>query len=289
MTGMRALILILLLGHVIAVETHGLVAPDATPKEVGGDFSFTAGAAVGQDGRVFFADVPTSRILALTPDGAVAAWREDSGGARGLQVHMGRVYACQQDRRQVVAFAADGAVEPLSYLGAGKRFNSPYALWVDADGGVYFTDPDDAHGTLEQSGEFAWYIAPGVAEARQVAKDFSHPTGIIGTPNGGSLYLADQGAATVWKFSIDVPGHLADRMRFCNEGSAGMCLDEKGNVYLTWRRGIQVYAPDGTKLGTIAVPVDPTSVCFGGPTRSTLVITGGAKVLTLEMAVHGVE
>ena len=78
-------------------------------------------------------------------------------------------------------------------------------------------------------------------------------------------------------------------MKFCDEGSDGMCLDEKGNLYLTWKMGVQIYAPDGSKIGTIATPVDPTDVCFGGAAHTTLFIIGGSTLLSVEMSVRGVE
>ncbi|MGC4054362.1 MAG: SMP-30/gluconolactonase/LRE family protein [Paludibaculum sp.] len=112
---------------------------------------------------------------------------------------------------------------------------------------------------------------------------------MLGTPNGRFLYVADDDASAVLRFNISGPGRLSDRMKFCDEGSDGMCFDDQGNLYLTWKMGVQVYSPDGAKLGTIPTPVDPTDVCFGGPTRSTLFITGGGKLLSVAMAVRGVE
>jgi len=209
---------------------------------------------------------------------------EDSGGAKGLWSFAGELYACQETRRQVVAIGADKLIKPVSVQSRGKRFNSPDDLWVDDAGGVYFTDPH-----LGNQSEHVFYIAAGVAEAKVAATDFTRPNGIVGTANGRALYVADDDGGKVVKFNIPVPGRLADRMKFCDEGSDGMCLDEKGNLYLTWKMGVQIYAPDGSKIGTIATPVDPTDVCFGGAAHTTLFITGGSTLLSVEMSVRGVE
>lgn len=267
-----------------AVEPRSLMAPGAAVKEVAGGYSVLGGLAAGQDGQIYFADVPNNRILMRLPDGTIGTWLEDSGGAKGLWLFAGDLYACQETRRQVVAIGADKLIKPVSVQSGGKRFNSPDDLWVDAAGGVYFTDPH-----LGNESEHVFYIAEGVAEAKVVASDFIRPNGIVGTTNGRALYVADDDGGKVLKFNIPVPGKLADRMKFCDEGSDGMCLDEKGNLYLTWKMGVQIYAPDGTKIGTIATPVNPTDVCFGGAAHTTLFITGGRTLLSIEMSVRGVE
>lgn len=283
--GMRIALLIALACPLAAAERpRGLIAPDAVVTEIATGYALIGGLAAGQDGQVYFSDVPSDSILMRLADGTTGTWLEDSGGANGLHFFGGQVFAAQGVRRQVVTIDAGKAVTSLSYQHAGKRFNAPDDLWIDDEGGVYFTDP-----RAGAEGEHVFYIAPGVAEARPVAQDFTRPNGIVGTPNGRSLYVADDDGGTVFKFNIAASGRLVDRMKFCPEGSDGMCLDEKGNLYLTWKMGVQVYAPDGSKLGTIPMPVDPTDVCFGGPTRSTLFISGGGKLHSLAMAVRGPE
>lgn len=284
------LLLMLLIDLLLAGEPPGLVKPGAVIEEIGRGYGFTEGPAVGEEGQVYFTDIPNNRIMLWQPDGTISTWREDSGGANGLFVHAGQVYACLGDRRQVVAIASDGTINPLSFQGGHKRLNSPNDLWVDAQGGVYFTDPRyGSREGMEQDGEHVWYIAPGVANAQVAARDFTRPNGIVGTPDGRRLYIADHQGATVWQFTIAAPGRLADRMKFCDEGSDGMCLDGRGNLYLTWKRAIRIYAPDGTRLAVIPTPIEPTNVCFGGPARSTLFITGGTTLHRLAMLARGVE
>jgi gluconolactonase len=283
--------LVMLSTAIAAGEPSGLVAPRAVAREVGQGYHNAAGSAVAEDGRVFFSDAFTNRIMVWSPETGISTWREDSGGAYGLAMRAGQLYACQSGRRQVASFASDGTITPLAYHGGGKRFANPHHLWVTSEGGVYFTDQSAATPSDQQApiGSCIWYIAPGSSDAAIVAKDFSEPAGVIGTPDGKTLFVADRRDAAVWKFAIDRPGHLADRMKFCSEGADGICLDMKGDLYLTWKRGVQVYAPDGSKLGTISMAFEPSSLCFAGPARSILFITGGAKVYTLEMRVRGTE
>ena len=92
----------------------------------------------------------------------------------------------------------------------------------------------------------------------------------------------------VWAYAIAADGSLSGKRRFAAVASDGMCLDERGNLYVT-SDAVHVFAPDGTRLGTIPVPVTPTNVCFGGPDRQRLFITGGGFLHAVRMRVHGVE
>jgi gluconolactonase len=56
-------------------------------------------------------------------------------------------------------------------------------------------------------------------------------------------------------------------------GPDGMRVDMKGNLYLA-ARGVQVYSPDGSLLGRIAVPVNPRNLAFGDADMRTLYLVG---------------
>jgi len=60
-------------------------------------------------GNVFFSDIPNSRIHKISVDGKVTVFRETTGEANGLMFGPdGRLYACQNGRKRIVAFTADG-------------------------------------------------------------------------------------------------------------------------------------------------------------------------------------
>src|SRR5262245_2975049 len=70
---------------------------------------FTDGPAVDAAGDVFFSDTPNSRIHKVSADGTVTVFRDDTAGAGGLMFGPdGRLYACQNGRKRIVAFAGDG-------------------------------------------------------------------------------------------------------------------------------------------------------------------------------------
>ena len=62
-----------------------------------------------------------------------------------------------------------------------------------------------------------------------MADDLKQPNGIIGTPDGKTLYVADIGAGKTYRYDISADGTLADKTLFCELGSDGMTLDTEGN------------------------------------------------------------
>ena len=122
-----------------------------------------------------------------------------------------------------------------------------------------------------------------------VADDVVKPNGIVGTPDGRWLYVADIGAGKTYKYSIGPDGVLSGRELFVTQGSDGMTLDERGNVYLTGD-GVTVYDPLGKKIAYIPVPEKWTAnLCFGGKDKKTLFLTVSESIYVLRMRVRGVE
>jgi len=103
------------------------------------------------------------------------------------------------------------------------------------------------------------------------------------------LYVADIGDDKTYKYKINADGSLSDRQLFCTQGSDGMTLDEKGNVYLTGN-GVTIYNNKGEKTENIAVPEKWTAnLCFSGKKKNILFITASESIYTIEMNVKGVE
>ncbi len=98
--------------------------------------------------------------------------------------------------------------------------------------------------------------------------------------------MADPGDRKTYRYAIQGPGKLGERKLFAEQGSDGMTLDNRGNLYLTGG-GVTIYAPDGKKLKTIAVPEGPANVCFGGKDRDRLFITARTSLYAVKMRVKG--
>ena len=121
-----------------------------------------------------------------------------------------------------------------------------------------------------------------------MADDLEQPNGVIGTPDGKSLYVADIRAKKTYRYKINDDGTLSDKTLFCEMGSDGMTIDNEGNVYLTGR-GVTVFNPNGEKIDHIDVPEGWTAnVCFGGKGMHTLFITASTGLYGVRARVKGV-
>ena len=113
------------------------------------------------------------------------------------------------------------------------------------------------------------------------------PNGIIGTPDGKTLYISDIAGHQTYIYDIQPDGSLTNKKLFCELGSDGMTIDDEGNVYLTGK-GVSVFDKAGKLIQKIDIAETWTgNVCFGGRDRHTLFITASKSVYTLAMRVKG--
>ncbi|HIQ20565.1 MAG TPA: SMP-30/gluconolactonase/LRE family protein [Planctomycetes bacterium] len=281
------------LGAMVAAPAAGagvgqLVAPGATVTRLATGFAFTEGPACDAEGNIFFTDIPNNRIYRWSVEGKLTTFRENTGGANGLYFDaQGNLLACEGGNRRVTRIAPDGQRVVLADRYEGKKLNSPNDLWVHPNGGVYFTDPRYGRQEgIEQDGFHVYYLPPRGGAIVRVIDDLVKPNGVVGTPDGKLLYVADAGGGKTYVYRIQPDGSLTDRKLIAPVGSDGMTLDEQGNLYLT-RKVVHIYAPDGRKLGEIAVPEAPSNVCFGGRDRRTLFITARRGLYAIRMQVRG--
>lgn len=271
-----------------SAQDVGLVAEGAKVRRLADGFAFTEGPACDKAGNVFFSDVRNSRTFRWSTDGELTTFRENTGGGNGLYFDRdGNLVCCEGGARRITSVAPDGTVTVLADRYDGKKLNSPNDLWVDPDGGVYFTDPRyGGSGDIEQDGYHVYYLSPDRQTVTRVIDDMTMPNGVIGTADGKLLYVADAGARKTYVYDITGPGQITGRRQFAAQGSDGMTLDEQGNVYLTGD-GINVYSPAGERIATIPVPERPSNLTFGGQDGKTLFITARTGFYAVPMNVRG--
>jgi gluconolactonase len=141
---------------------------------------------------------------------------------------------------------------------------------------------------MEQDRQAVYYLSHDRQKRVRVIDDFRQPNGLIGTPDGKTLYVADIGAGKTYAYDIQPDGTLAGKKLFCSLGSDGMTIDDEGNVYLTGK-GVIVFDKTGQQIEHIAVPEPWTgNVCFGGKDRQTLFITACKGLYAIRTRVKGV-
>ncbi len=312
--------------RLLAADSN-IIAPGATLQKLAGDFAFTEGPASDGEGNVFFTDQPNDRILKWSIEGKLSTFMQPCGRANGLSFdYQGCLWACADEKNELWRIDPAGKVTVVVKDYRGKLLNGPNDVWVrpnrlavaggrsgsaprkrpdgsllppvardlqEVPGGLYFTDPYYQRAYWKRGpkelGECVYYLAPDNKTLTCVIDDLVQPNGIIGTPDGTLLYVADIKGGKTYRYRILADGSLTEKKLFCELGSDGMTIDSDGNIYLTGK-GVTVFDPAGKKIEQIDVAEPWTAnVCFGGKDRQTLFITASKCFYSLRMAVHGVD
>jgi len=278
-----------------AAEKQSVITPGAKLEKLADGFKFTEGPAVDAEGNIFFTDQPNNRIHKWSVDGKLSIFHENPGRANGLYFDKdGNLLACADLNNELWLIDMQGKVTVLVKDYKGKKLNGPNDLWIAPNDGIYFTDPlykrsywtrDPA---MQQDGQHVYYLTPDRKNLIRVTTDLVQPNGIIGTPDGKLLYVADIGAKKTYIYHINEDGTLSNKKLFCSMGSDGMTIDNEGNIYLTGK-GVTVFNSAGERIEQIDVPAGWTAnVTFGGKDRHTLFITAQTALYSIRMRVKGV-
>jgi gluconolactonase len=301
----KAILCVLLLGSLSGLDgeaqhkqkNSAVIAKGAEVETLAGGFRFTEGPAADKDGNVYFTDQPNNRILKWSVDQKeLSVFHEDGGRANGLYFDKaGDLLSCSDMDNELWKIDGDGNHTVLVAGFEGKKLNGPNDLWVHPKGGIYFTDPLYRRNywtrdpNMQQDGEHVYYLSPDYKKLIRVEDGLEQPNGIIGSPDGKRLYVADIKAQKTYVYEIRPDGRLANRKLFTAMGSDGMTIDVKGNIYLTGK-GVFVFNPEGEQIEHIPVGANWTAnVCFGGKDRRTLFITASECLYSLRMKVAGVR
>lgn len=270
-----------------------VIAPGARLEKLAGGFEFTEGPTSDRDGNVFFTDQPNNRILKWSMDGKLSTFLQPAGRSNGMYFDArGNLLACADEKTELWSIAPDGTRTVLAREFAGKPLNGPNDVWERPDGALYFTDPFYKrdwwdHSTRPQDSEQVYFLSADRRRLIRVTTDLVQPNGIIGTPDGRTLFVADIRAGRTYGFDIQPDGTLTNKRLRCELGSDGMTLDTEGNLYLTGQ-GVSVFDTNGKKVGQIDVPEPWTAnVCFGGRDHQTLFITASKGLYAIRLRVRG--
>ena len=227
-----------------------------------------------RDGRLWFSDWGAQEIVAVDPE-----------GRSEVIVHMPSSPFCIDwlpDGRLLVVSAGDGLLlrrEPDGSLETHSDLSSlsnhPWNdIVVDGRGNAYvgnigfdFPDGEFAPGNLA-------LVTPD-GSARQVADGVAFPNGIVVTPDGSTLILAESYANRLTAFDIAADGRLSNRRVWADLGDGvpdGICLDAEGAVWygdVPNKRCVRV-REGGEVLKTIDLEDGCFACMLGGVDRKTL-------------------
>jgi len=246
----------------------------------------------------------------VDPD-SVSTAREDANVANGMALDLeGCLLVCEQGTRSQHAAVtrtsgSSGAAETLVDDYAGLPLNSPNDVVQKSDGTVWFTDP--TYGYLQgfrsepQLRDRVYRLDPVTRSLSVVADSFDKPNGLAFSPDETVLYVGDSGANQepgsfhrdrphhIKAFDVTDGRHLTAERLFCVISPGfpdGIKVDSDGRVYASAFSGVQVFSPDGEKIGEIELP-GAVNFTFGGSHRNVLFITADDAVWAATLVATG--
>lgn len=176
------------------------------------------------DGRLWFAHWGNGEVVAVDLDGR----REIVAPGRST---MGWSIAWLADGRLLVSGDELTRVEPD---GSTVRHSAQGGneLLVDPAGHVYVNgaDFDFLGGGAPEPGWIRLIESDG--SARDVAGDIEFPNGMVVTPDGSTLVVAESFAGRLSAFDIEADGSLSGRRTWAEGlGPDGICIDPEGGIW----------------------------------------------------------
>jgi gluconolactonase len=262
------------------------------------------------DGRyLLWSDLPNDRILKWEEEtGAVSLYRRPSDYANGnTRDRQGRLVTCEHGGRRVTRTEHDGRITVVQDGWQGRRLNSPNDVVVKSDGSIWFTDPPfgllgdyEGHKAEAELPQAVYRVEGETGQASVVADDILGPNGLCFSPDERLLYIVESRGIPHRKIlAYDVAANGREiankRVLVDAEGGTpdGMRCDVDGNLWCGWGMGsealdgVLVFAPDGARIGRIALPERCANVCFGGRKRNRLFMAASQSIYALYVNAQG--
>jgi sugar lactone lactonase YvrE len=227
------------------------------------------------DNRLWFSDWGAGRVYSVAADGSSALEAEIESFPLCIDfLPDGRLLLVSSADRRVLRREPDGALTPHAELGAVA--STPWNdIVVDGRGNAYVNnigfDFPEGHFTPG----FIALITPDGA-VRQVAEGLAFPNGMVVTPDGRTLIVAESYGNKLTAFDIAADGSLSGGRVWAavDDHPDGICLDAEGAIWygdVGTSRAVRV-REGGELLETIDLDRGCFAVMLGGQDGRTLFI-----------------
>lgn len=241
-------------------------------------------------GALWFSDFYTNQVRRLAPDGRCETVVTVPGQPSGLGwLPDGRLQVASMTDRRLLQLERDGSLALVADLAALAPFHCNDIV-VDALGRTYVGNFGfDMHARQAPRSTGLILVEPE-GRARVVADGLMFPNGMVITPDGRTLIVAESYAGRLTAFEIQKDGALASRRTWASlperVAPDGICLDAEGAVWLaspTTREALRV-REGGELAQRVPMPGQALACMLGGPDRRTLYILSGKVMVTPEQS-----
>jgi sugar lactone lactonase YvrE len=236
------------------------------------------------DGALWFADYATQEVLRADLRGhtETVLTLEDVPSGLGWAPD-GRLLVVSATARRLLRHE-DGRTATVADL-AGLVEHPCNDMVVDARGRAYISNMGYAFGDPEaQPAPAPILLVTPDGEARVAAEGLAFPNGLVITPDGGTLLVAESHAARITAFAIAPDGSLGPGRPWAEFGMSasgegqitpdGMSLDAEGAVWVAspGTRDVLRVREGAEVVQRIPLDAVPLACMLGGPARRTLFI-----------------
>ena len=154
-----------------------------------------------------------------------------------------------------------------------------------------------------------------------VITDILNPNGLAFSPDERKLYVVEWRGTpnrSIWSYDVAADGTVGARTKLIDAADQGALdgfkVDRDGNLWCGWGSngaleaepttvngrpvynlrgkpeeldGVMVFSPEGKRLAHIRLPERCANLCFGGPKRNRLYMTGSHSLYALYVEAHG--
>jgi gluconolactonase len=272
----------------ITTAIEGVVAQGTPVEFIKDKFEGTEGPIALPDGSLIFTETRANRVTRIAEDNSTSIYFDNSNGTNGIAfTKKGELVSVQNLKPQVGVVYPKSSEKTWVDNYQGKPFQRPNDLVIDKNGGVYFTDIGvQPKGDVTEPARPAVYYATANGKITQVLNDVERPNGVQLSRDEKTLYLANTAGEYLLSYPVLGNGKLGARKDFAklagyqqgengfSSGADGIAIDDKGRVFVTSNKGIEVFDEKGSALGIIAVPHKPQNIAFAGKDKKTLYIVG---------------
>jgi len=248
----------------------------ATPRRLAEGLVFPEGPR-WHGGLLWLSDMFAEQVVTCSPDGKIETVLETPGvwpSGLGFMPDGALVVATMQDARLVRWHdGQSSALADLSRFGDGEKFWGSVLndMVIDGSGNLYV----GVYGLGKDKADTGIILRRPDGTTDVVADGLAIANGMVVTPDGKTLIIAELGSDHLTAFDVRPDATLANRRVFARvPGSTpdGICLDAEGAVWFgsVYNGEFFRVAEGGKVLDHIEVGRFAVAPALGGPNRSTL-------------------